>query len=199
MKYISIDIETTGIDPNKDQILSIGAIIEDTNNLLTFEECPKFHVALVNDRIEGSPFALNMNKDLIGLISKWMNSDSDTQEVIESENNINFTWAELVVRKFQSFLITNDFEAGYPMSITVAGKNFGTFDKLFLEKLPEWNDLIRIKQRIIDPAVLYVDWSSDKELPNLPKCKSRAGLEEIVTHNALEDAWDVIQVLRQKY
>lgn len=199
MKYISIDIETTGIDPNKDQILSIGAIIEDTNNPLPFEECPKFHVALVNDRIEGSPFALNMNKELIGLISEWMNADADRREAIENLHGIKFTWDEFVAMHFLHFLTDNGYPTKFPTSITVAGKNFGTFDKLFLEKLPGWTDTVRIKQRIIDPAILYVDWKSDEELPNLPKCKSRAGLEEMVTHNALEDAWDVIQVLRQKY
>ena len=43
MKYISIDIETTGLDPENCQILSIGAVIEDTLNQLPFEELPTFH------------------------------------------------------------------------------------------------------------------------------------------------------------
>ncbi len=86
-----------------------------------------------------------------------------------------------------------------PITINVAGKNFGTFDKLFLEQLPWWKKLIRTRQRIIDPSILFVDWSEDNSLPSLTKCKERANIEGIVTHNALEDAWDVIELLRKFY
>ena len=44
-----------------------------------------------------------------------------------------------------------------------------------------------------------MDWKQDTEVPNLNKCKERAGIQGLVTHNALEDAWDVIEVLRKKY
>ena len=86
-----------------------------------------------------------------------------------------------------------------PITINVAGKNFGVFDKLFLQELPWWTKLIRVRQRILDPAILMVNWNSDKSLPPLSVCKERAGLNNHVTHNALEDAWDVIEVLRKTY
>ena len=86
-----------------------------------------------------------------------------------------------------------------PITINVAGKNFGTFDKLFLEELPWWKKLIRTRSRIIDPSILFVDWSNDEAIPSLTKCKERANIEGIVTHNALEDAWDVIELLRKNY
>ena len=86
-----------------------------------------------------------------------------------------------------------------PTHITVAGKNFATFDKHFLERLPRWKQVIRIKQRILDPAILYIDWKNDTSLPSLGQCKERAGIHGIVTHNALEDAWDVVELLRKKY
>jgi hypothetical protein len=56
-----------------------------------------------------------------------------------------------------------------------------------------------MRQRVIDPAILMVDWKNDESLPNLKVCKERADIEGIVTHNALEDAWDVIEVLRKFY
>jgi hypothetical protein len=86
-----------------------------------------------------------------------------------------------------------------PITLNVAGKNFGTFDKLFLQELPWWQKLIRTRQRVLDPAILMVDWNNDKSLPNLTTCKERAGIEGVVTHDALEDAWDVIEVLRKFY
>ena len=58
-----------------------------------------------------------------------------------------------------------------PVLINVAGKNFGTFDKLFLEKLPRWQQLIRVKQRVIDPAILFCDWEKDEAIPSLTECK----------------------------
>ena len=65
MIYISIDIETTGLEKDRYQILSIGAILEDTSKKLPFEKIPKFHAAILHNEITGSPFALNMNKELI--------------------------------------------------------------------------------------------------------------------------------------
>ena len=71
--------------------------------------------------------------------------------------------------------------------------------KLFLQELPWWQKLIRTRQRVLDPAILCVDWNNDTALPSLTQCKERTNVEGIVTHNALEDAWDVIQVLRNFY
>jgi hypothetical protein len=83
--------------------------------------------------------------------------------------------------------------------INVAGKNFASFDKHFIERLPRWKQLIRIRQRIIDPAVIFTDWKNDDSLPSLNKCKERAKIQGEVTHDALEDAWDVIELLRTQY
>ena len=83
--------------------------------------------------------------------------------------------------------------------LNVAGKNFATFDKVFLEQLPRWKQLIDCRNRILDPAILFVDWTSDEALPGLGLCKDRAGIKGIVTHNALEDAIDVVEILRTKY
>jgi hypothetical protein len=86
-----------------------------------------------------------------------------------------------------------------PVTINVAGKNFASFDKHFIERLPRWKQLIRIRQRIIDPAVIFTDWKNDDALPSLDKCKERAKVQREVTHDALEDAWDVIELLRTQY
>ena len=36
----------------------------------------------------------------------------------------------------------------------------------------------------------------DERLPDLLTCKERAGIKGKVTHKAIEDAWDVIELLR---
>lgn len=225
MKFISIDIETTGLDPINHKILSIGAIIEDTENPLPYEELPKFHVAILHNELVGSPFAINMNRDLIDSIVQYQTAESqDEKNDLVHMKQMKFLPEDQVVESLFHFLhdhgmsgidlktlvgqtvkivnqrtypqLTSNIK---PASITVAGKNFGTFDKLFLERLPRWKQAIRIKQRIIDPSILFVDWKNDKSLPSLDECKQRAGVEGKVTHNALEDAWDVIQILRKHY
>lgn len=204
MKYISIDIETSGLDPINNQILSIGAILEDTENLLPFDEIPKYHVAILEETIVGSPFALHMNRELIGHISSYISTDDlDEKNDLIQMTGMQFLSPDRVVKSLYDFV----FESGYfplskqyePIKITVAGKNFGTLDKLFLEELPDWDVYFKIRQRLIDPSILFVDWKTDKTMPSLFECKKRAGISGNVTHNALEDAWDVIQILRTTY
>jgi hypothetical protein len=207
MKYISIDIETTGLDPEFCNVLSIGAIIEDSANPLPYEECPKFHAAILRHELYGSPRAITMNAELIADIGSYMEPKTETTRAeLEANTGMTFWYPENVVAAFYRFLYENGIaetseiaSSMKPVTITCAGKNFSTFDKLFLERLPRWKQAIRIKQRVLDPAILYVDWKEDEDVPNLNKCKERAGIKGLVTHNALEDAWDVIEVLRKKY
>ena len=65
MVYVSIDVETTGLDTQNHQLLSVGAVIEDTNNILPIEELPQIHIAILRENIHGSVFAINLNKKLI--------------------------------------------------------------------------------------------------------------------------------------
>ena len=224
MKYVSIDIETTGLDPALNNILSIGAIIEDTESPLPRRECPQIHIAIVHHALHGSYEALDMNRDLISKISKWKNSKEEEKRNYSTTLNMVFSDPEEVVAHLYRFFYRNglvdiDLEkyvgmqkeiidgVSYPIigskvppaKINAAGKNFATFDKLFLENLPRWKQLMRVRQRVIDPAILYVDWKNDKALPSLGECKERAGLSSHVSHDALDDAWDTIEVLRKMY
>jgi hypothetical protein len=222
MMYVSIDVETSGLDPLKNQVLSIGAIIEDTKTKLPFQECPKFHAMVVQNEIVGSPRALTINRDLLAEMADYLQSSGEDRFNMETHSKYLFTTPDGVIKEFFDFLFKNGY--GYdtissgmevriingrvlptfgskvrPITINVAGKNFGTFDKLFLEQLPWWQKLIRTRQRVIDPAIQFCDWENDESLPNLYTCKQRAGIEGIVTHDALEDAWDVIELLRKSY
>jgi hypothetical protein len=222
MVYVSVDIETSGLDHEKHKVLSIGAIIEDTEKKLPYEECPKFNAIVLQNEITGSPRAITMNKEIISMIGDYLEGDDETKQNFNTHSDYSFHKEDEVVKEFYWWLESNGFfQGGYnsggyvemkdghmrpminggtkPITINVAGKNFGTFDKLFLQELPWWQKLIRTRQRVLDPAILMVDWNNDKSLPNLTQCKERAGVTGIVTHNALEDAWDVIAVLRKKY
>ena len=215
---MSIDIETSGLNHDMNHVLSIGAIIEDTNNKLPYEELPKFNAIVLQNNIQGSPRAITMNKEIISLMGEYLEGTDEVRGVLNNNSGYQFYEEENVIKEFYTFLWCNGFSAmdslsthvngklmpiidskAKPITLNVAGKNFGTFDKLFLQELPWWQKLIRTRQRILDPAILCVDWANDTSLPSLTTCKERMNVEGIVTHNALEDAWDVIELLRKFY
>ena len=57
MKYISIDVETTGLNPETCQILSFAAVVEDTKNRdVPVEELPFFYKIFNLEYIKGETF-----------------------------------------------------------------------------------------------------------------------------------------------
>lgn len=68
MKYLSLDIETTGLDFEKHQILSIGAAIDDLEKPLA--KAPTFYTEISYEVIVGDPYSLSMHPDLLARISK---------------------------------------------------------------------------------------------------------------------------------
>ena len=224
MKYISIDIETTGLDSEFNQILSIGAVIEDTLNQLPSEDLPKFHAVIKRESVYGSIFALNLNKDLIQAMKDYSEAKTDElKQEIEESFGAKFYHEDEVVEALYQFCYRNglvDLDPSflykqmkvvdgiaYPILgsnmvktyLNCAGKNFAGFDKKFLEKLPRWKQVFSIRSRVLDPGILFVDWINDESIPSLDECKKRAGIDGAVTHNAVEDAMDVVMLLRTCY
>lgn len=216
MKYVSIDLETSGLNPDKHQILEFAAIVEDTENQKSFETIPKFEAIINHHEIIGSPVALSMNARILQILSDYKKArDQNERDQIKEQNNI-MDLTELGI-KFHEFLfrhyvgsneeyipIRQKLPRGVlptpPIKIICAGKNFGTFDLRFLKAshLVEMNQLVIFSQRIMDPSVLYIEKKNDKAPPSLDECKKRAGIEGEVTHKAVEDAWDVVELFRKR-
>ncbi len=185
MKYLSIDIETTGLNPLQTDILEIGAIVEDTLDPLPREKCPSFHCYIWKENYNCEPYAAAMN---VRIFTKIL-------ELRKSRSPLLIT-PEEVVPTFSHFLHKH-FGGD---DITLAGKNLGSFDLRFLEQLPEWKSIPnRFRHRTLDPSVLFVDWTLDEAPPSLTICKDRAHIKGAVTHEALDDAWDVISLFRYCY
>lgn len=181
MKYLSIDIETTGLNPEKCQILEFAAVIDDTDKACRISELPRLHLRFdLGEGFYGEPYALNLNRSLIQKIFK---RDKSECEIVDSRQ--------------LNILILNFIGAHIPYSdkIVVAGKNFHGFDKKFLDKIDAFSG-VKLSHRCIDPTVLF--WqAADKELPSSEKCYARAGLVEDVKHTALEDAIGIIKLVRR--
>ncbi len=175
-KYVSIDIETTGLDPDKHRILEFGAVIDDGG---TIDKCPVFHFIVNHDVICGDPFALSMNSKLLLEMSNNPHVSKDIKHL-----------APL----FRSWL----FQNGLYKDIVVAGKNYANFDLRFLERVPDW-DSIDFDYRIIDIGNIYwVPCIDNIHLPSLKKCLERGELSDTVSHRAVDDAKNVIELIRAK-
>jgi oligoribonuclease (3'-5' exoribonuclease) len=109
MKYVSIDIETSGLNPDMNNILSIGAIIEDTEKKLPYEELPKFNAIILQHNIQGSPRAITMNKQIIGMMGDYLEGDDETKANMNNHTDYVFYTEEEVVQKFYDFLWANGY------------------------------------------------------------------------------------------
>lgn len=193
MIYFSIDIETAGTNWDEHTILEFGAILEDTKKKLTFEEVPKFSCLLKHPKYIGTPYAIAMNKEIF----EELKNEQSNCEIINF-NELGFKFRKWLFE--QNNLSSEKFIDNFnPITITVAGKNFGTFDMRFLENLNDFKNNVWFRRRVLDPAVLCFDNNFDKYLPDLKICKERVGIENSeIAHRTIQDAWDVIKILREK-
>ena len=184
MKYVSIDIETTGLDPKTCQIIEFAAVIDDTDKPeVPVEQLPAYSRVIGHKLIQGEAFALNMNARLILALSRGEGID-----------------AQSLAHDFYQFLHKHGYE-NTPLGkvrYTVAGKNYQGFDARFLAELGNWDMYHQPSHRVIDPATYFLR-PDDKDVPNLRTCLLRSGIDKEIAHDAYEDACDVIRCVRFMY
>lgn len=204
MKYVSIDLETTGLNPETCQIVEFAAVLDDLENPKPIEQLPKFQAYIVTDAVAvyhqlgevytGEPYALSMHSAIFRRIAK-------------RESGFQYLERDVLMKEFRKFLVANnwmpkpeisgrtDLEHG-KINITAAGKNFGVFDLPFLKKhVWDW-DNIQFEHRVIDPAMFFLT-PQDQKVPDSATCLKRAGLDDVVAHTALEDALMVVRLVRK--
>lgn len=210
MKYISVDVETTEIDPKKGKLLQVAMIVEDTDYPMSLDKTPHISVSIVQDEIYGNLHAIAMNADLLVDMSEWKKLASKrdmSQEEHERWKALNakgFGFKSQCHRKLINFLEANEvieynhhdqqYEA--KQKVVIAGKN-PSFDLAWIEHHLDlgW----KVNHRTLDPGLLLIDWGKDEHVPGLGRCKERAGIPGGVCHTALQDAWDVVLLLRMQY
>ena len=122
MKYVSIDIETTGLNHDICNIIEFAAVVDDLKIQRPLDSLPKFQTYILQDHYIGEPYALGMHAAIFKKIDNWQKED------------INICSTAELMPRFHTFLTTL---AGYTaadgiLKINVAGKNFGNFDSKFL-------------------------------------------------------------------
>ena len=203
MLYFSLDTETTSLDSKTGQIIEFGAIFEDTNILVSFKNIPKFKRIIQHDSYVGSAVAIHMNARIFKILAEYDKIKSITEKEAFRELH-GIIRPEELMPQFRDFVIDcyMQYEMQIPdRGINVVGKNFAGHDGKFIEPLNQFRtvEYVKINHVIGDPATLYVNWKKDEAFPGLGTCKERAGFDDYVSHDALTDSWDVIQILRKKY
>ena len=185
MNYASIDIETCGLQEKTHTILEFGCVLDNLKNPLFIDKLERFHCYFISENYVGSPYALSLHSKIF-------------KRIEERQNGFTYVNPMKFGYMFKKFLINNGYkEEKGTIHINVAGKNFGSFDEQFLKEQTDLFKHVKIRHRLMDPGILY--WKmGDEALPGTEECKKRAGLEEMVAHTAIEDAIDVIKLIRFK-
>jgi len=178
MPYVSIDIETTGLDPDTCQILEIGAVWD--NWTKPIDELPTYRRLVAHSEYRGNAFALALNAALLKRLS--------------GEREPWFLDPDEVADDFAIWLRSCGWDG--QTALTAAGKNFASFDRQFLRRLPRFEQVVKLRHRTLDPAILFWHPNEDEELPGSKTCYERAGINTNVAHTAVEDAQAVVRLVR---
>lgn len=183
MIYCSIDIETTGLDPVKHQILEIGAILYESG----VGEIDRFHCYIRHSEIVGQAYALQMNHEILLKIHNY--KDYGTQYKFFSPTDARSAFGE--------WLYHHKKVTMYDKRIVPAGKNFASFDRQFLLNIfPNFGEYVG--HRTLDPGNMFVK-RDDEYIPGLDGCLQRAEMNDTVVHNALDDAQQVIDLIEYHF
>jgi len=192
MKYVSIDLEMTGLNPDTCDILEMGAVLDDLNDPKPLDELPRFHCYFLPTReggtFSGEPYALQMHPKIFLRIDK-----REEPYLYLSPKKMGYS--------FKQFLLSNGYGDDVYHSkvyINAAGKNFANCDLNFLNKQTDLEKHVHIRHTILDPGPMFVT-KEDRSIPGLGTCLARAGFDANVAHTAVEDAVDVVKVIRYKF
>jgi oligoribonuclease (3'-5' exoribonuclease) len=189
MRYVCGDLETTGLDRDKCQIIEMAFVIRDTNNMdEPLESSPAFHCYVKQDWYGGEPFALALNARILEQLGRHQDGKSvDAPVYNESE----------AIIAFKEFLKENGYKESKNskrVHFVACGKNFANFDYQFLRRMDGWDKNFNVSSRMLDPAMLWME-PKDNRVPGLKTCLERHGIKKEISHHALEDVFDTIITL----
>lgn len=200
MKYVSIDIETTGLSADKNQMVEFGAVVEDLSaTSIHVDDLPSFRAIIIDPEGEYriSPFVMKMHTKLfeeIGSVQKdklekegWYTHEEST-----AKHTVIVSHPFILVHRFLAWLRTYDCFSGKGKVIP-AGKNFYGFDYRFIE--PLFKGGVQFHHRGLDPVMYYIK-PTDRKPPDLQLCCERADLPMSNYHTAVGDAKMVIDLIR---
>lgn len=167
---MSIDLETTGLNPRDHQILEIAAVVlVDKENPYYADSYWKFHRTIRHKQIYGDPVAIVMNTDLIKRSTELYYCDE--VEAMEQFDD----WCKEV------------YEGFYDEKITPVGFNVGSFDMQFLKETGEL-DLSRFSHRSLEVGSMYATIDGPAKSADFEHLAQKYSVEG-KPYEALYDAW----------
>lgn len=206
--YISIDLETTGLDTSKVQILQIGWVIDD--GVSPIDKLERGSILIQNSEISyGENYALGMNA---WIFQELMKKYQDRKYPTMSPQRAIF---ELMVAVKKAAKLAHDYDVAQGRKkpnqrVQIAGKNPANFDwPIVLNNMKRPVDSVtdaeyqeesllgveKVDHRFVDiGAVFYGDFGYN---PSFDSICQLANIPPI-NHDALDDAMAVVIGLRWK-
>ena len=167
--FCAFDLETTGLDPQRDQILQIGAVLFTKDGVID-----EFETLVRHDRYEGDPFALQMNAAILKRLAAG--EGAPLGEALLSDD-------EGVARNLGDFLTADNIKRPpHPV-----GFNVGSFDIRFLPPYAQkW-----FHHRCVELGSVFM---ADDGTPGTSNKVVQGLLGRKVAHDALQDARDAAEL-----
>jgi hypothetical protein len=192
--YVSIDIETTGLG-KESNVLEIGAVFDNFSGAVDSLKTIRIPVRWDTYR-HAEPYALMLNANLIKQICKNEIESYSPGKAAE----IMVSFLEECQLEVDAWDKANGFDKTLKGKIQLAGKNLAGFDIPMLDRFTSdvsdfWHQRwIKTKMhRVIDAGSLF--YSKFGYIPNLTEINKTLDRNE-VTHNAVDDAKDVVHAIR---
>ncbi|NJO59706.1 MAG: hypothetical protein HC836_15785 [Richelia sp. RM2_1_2] len=186
--YFSVDVETTGLDRKNDMLLELAAIYEDPSIKFSFENIPKFNCFIKHPEYRGSSaYAFALNKSIFDELICFERNKATTAPVYS---------LEVAIKEFCNFV--SKYTTNPVDQVRFTGKNYASFDHQFLQR-DGMDAYIKYNHRFLDIGSLMFDAETMDWIPSSEECYGLAGIDKSVSHKALYDAWDAIQIIRTKY
>lgn len=197
MTLVHLDLETTGLDPHKNQIIEVGMIIDDLcENVEDFEQrqpierLPRFHCYVKHELYHIDAHCLGLHEAMWPKVNK--------EGLIPTA----------VKKQIAKFLSENGYGNSHKPAhgqakVVFCGKNVGSFDLQFLKAAGVLDYLrgvgISTAHRTVDVGTLWANLA-DSIPPDLKECCRRAGLGDVVVpHTALGDCELTVRCVRAHY
>ena len=179
-----------GLQPFERGVNDLALILEDLDTPV--EKLPTFEALICHDRLSGAPFALNMNREIVELLATASPGKVDFRarrvEVFENKSEVVHAALEWLQAHY-----TNGGPLEQPRKFVAAGKNAGGFDLPFMGS----DFQKRFHHRVIDVGSVALGANRDFWQKDSPPGMRELHEGDEPTHDALEDARDVIRLLRK--
>ena len=166
LKLIWIDLEMTGLDPEKERIIEIATVVTDAN---------------LNILAEGPSLVINQSDQLLGSMDEWNTNQHGNSGLTERvrKSQINEAQAELATIDFLKQWVP---EGASPM----CGNSIGQDRRFLVRYMPDLANFFHYRN---------LDVSTLKELVRRWKPELSNGFSKKGSHLAMDDVYDSIAEL----